>query len=387
MSDIKNNITASAFAQKQRNLVSHREKKLERLNKDYDKRESQAKLDHMVQLDDMKASTEKKRLEKIIHQEDVLNTLKNDFSTKQDSLDKEKKKLQAEFDKNAELLKLNNESDLRNIRIRHQNNIEDENFNLQTSRQKTELKNTTGLSDQKLKFNEEFNNLQRFQTETFQNEKQNFRQKLNTNQLRFKMALDSQQNEFLTTESKNRKKYDKGIKDLKAQNEKEYNYYINKHKNIMEQTKKDFIFKFKNLVESQTKMYQNIKELSQKRIQDIRNSTSKEIELNKTKKLDEFYKNTSIAPDITTEEGKFIFKFKIPEHERGLINLSPVKNKVRITFTRNHKEDFRDVKGDYSKTQRSESIMKEVTLPRHMDNKSVEKSYKDGVVTFTVKYV
>lgn len=372
------------FARKQRKFVEENEKKIDQLKKNYKQQEIGLKSNNQLQIEKIRANHDKTIIDATEQKEERLGKIKKDYETTNKALESSKKQLMMSHDNAIKTLKGKNNIKINQENFRNQSNIDDLNYRTKRALDEIRFQENEAIQDQVLNFAKQKTELQSSQKSTISTQNSNFKNEFNNKEALYNRSLTQQRLEFENRNLENEKKFDQEITDTKKEKQSQLNNQIELFDNKMIEAKKSFISNYNALKDRQQIMYDNLEQQGNKKIEMLNESTTQKVELFNSKKEDKFYTAIDLTPKIKDKEKEYEISFKIPEYEKGQINLSAYDRKVRVTFSREHKEEGRTPSGFYGKTQKSESILNEFQLPEIMEGKEIKKKFAENKVTFIV---
>jgi HSP20 family molecular chaperone IbpA len=102
------------------------------------------------------------------------------------------------------------------------------------------------------------------------------------------------------------------------------------------------------------------------------------------KSKDPFYQFKRIKPDIEDKGDHYDLSFKIPEHEKNLVQISGKKRNLKLTFSRLHQETFNDVENVQNIAKKYESYSTTTKVKDIVDADKIEKSYTNNKLHFKI---
>lgn len=165
-------------------------------------------------------------------------------------------------------------------------------------------------------------------------------------------------------------------KQLEGQN----SFYSQKLKDQHEAFKQ----KFANLTSEQETLVKSVTERFQKEVEGMVSSNAiKKREL-ASKLDDDFYHVSTIDPKLVETEKSYQISIPLPEHEKDGARLTAHDRVVRLNFTRNFEDQVQDDAGNTHKSKRSEIMSKEFKVDSIVESKKITQNYTDGVLTFVL---
>ncbi len=100
---------------------------------------------------------------------------------------------------------------------------------------------------------------------------------------------------------------------------------------------------------------------------------------------DPFYRMQQLDPVVFEQEESFTVEIPVPEHEKDFYLLAGSGRTLRLTFNRDYQDEFLDKDGSVLKSKKYESAVKTIPLSSPIDRKGITKTYRDGMVRFTIQ--
>ncbi|MEK6624697.1 MAG: Hsp20 family protein [Bdellovibrionota bacterium] len=196
------------------------------------------------------------------------------------------------------------------------------------------------------------------------------------------------------------------LKNLSAQTAKDLQYETNRSQNLIDGQRKTYETqmtveqeRFKALINQQRENFQQrYNTIKQANDQVIKNSSSKlfkdfsdlqakyinQKELIETRGQDPFYHPTILQPRVEDLGKYYLVHLEMPEHEKEFVTFNANQRMLKMSFTRKMGENFQTEDGSINKSNRSELMTKEISVPEIVDAKSIKQKYENGVLTFRI---
>ena len=102
------------------------------------------------------------------------------------------------------------------------------------------------------------------------------------------------------------------------------------------------------------------------------------------KLLDSFYRFEQLPATLQEDAEGASLAIKVPPHEKNNVLLRVAGRNLRLSFSRRVEEKLPQASG-MGRYARSESLAQEFNTQKILDPKSVQQTYKDGILTFRIK--
>jgi len=233
----------------------------------------------------------------------------------------------------------------------------------------------------------------------------------------FGLALDQQtrsneahlrRNEahFKQEEAEREREKSTALQNISEQTGKAVQYETNRSQNILEGQRRAYETqitveqeKFKALLNQQRENFQQryatLKAANDRVINHASSQLSRGVnelqakfindkELIAEKSKDSFYHPTVLQPRVEDGGRFYLVHLDIPEHEKEFVTFNANQRILKLSFTRKMAENFETADGSVNKSNRSELMTKEISVPEIVNAKTVNQKYENGVLTFRI---
>jgi HSP20 family molecular chaperone IbpA len=187
--------------------------------------------------------------------------------------------------------------------------------------------------------------------------------------------LNNEERKHQKTIANRKKIYDNTIKKLhsdavkkkqgkQAHFEKDYKHLYNKHEKTLQA-----------LVGNKEKLMHSLKK-----------DLWKGYKLGIEKSKDPFYDFGKLEPQIKATEKGYELSLPVAEHEAQHVNLKAEERTLTLSLARRHEFKKEDENGTSNKMNKYESYISDIPVEKIIDPKTLQKSYQDGKIIFTVAY-
>jgi HSP20 family molecular chaperone IbpA len=200
-----------------------------------------------------------------------------------------------------------------------------------------------------------------------------------------------------TEETQNQKKqYEKEIFEINQKHQKEIAHLNQNLQTQLEELDKDFKTdskdqdlhfekQYSDKLTNQNALYKKLEDNNKKFIQDLKKSLTSELKLAENRSQDPFYQFDALAPELQHFDNYVEIKLKVPEYSKQDLQLT-LNDKVAIlTYNRRYSDASKDSIGTINKVNKIESFTTRLETEYHLDPKSVQAKYENGVMLYTIK--
>ena len=121
--------------------------------------------------------------------------------------------------------------------------------------------------------------------------------------------------------------------------------------------------------------------ISLKTINDFRNANTQKMADMIATSQDVFYKQNTLLSQVESDEKNFIIKVQLPPHDARNLQVSGLKNQVKLSLARRFESSSAVTPTKENLTKKYETITDIHTLANQINFKKVEKEYSNGVLT------
>ncbi|MDH4468811.1 MAG: hypothetical protein QE271_12200 [Bacteriovoracaceae bacterium] len=315
----------------------------------------------------------------------VLEQLKHELSLENQRMEQQKNKLKKDATQQIQLARNNHEDQL--------------NKTVQTYQKKgKEIQEDQRSSLQKLETINDLDQSQRLHEHSMAMQRTSFKNQQDLNEVSKKGSQVIAQTKFTQEQE---------LENLKAKNQQLYAGIRNKHelevKKVGESHQKEneriqFSQKadlkekhetFLNQYQQNQKGYnEQHKALESRHVSDVENlkvDQTKSYQSLEVKTANPFYKNTELKPEISNFDHHVEIKMQAPEYEKGNISLNVEGRKIRLSHSRQFKDEVKTPENEKIQTSRVESMSKSFTVSDILDPLTIKKDYRAGQVIFSIK--
>tara|TARA_Y100001970_G_scaffold151834_1_gene185982 strand:+ start:154 stop:1329 length:1176 start_codon:yes stop_codon:yes gene_type:complete len=230
--------------------------------------------------------------------------------------------------------------------------------------------------------------------------------KIKSNQLRNRIKMEQQKNDFikkmgdegllLDEKLKNeRLKSKKNLNDLLRLQEIKRQQTVKRHHEILE-TKKDhhkeqiksedksFGEKFRVLKEDHKEVLDRVKKLFDRQKEELIKSHSKIKKTLDNKLEDDFYHVKVIEPKLVDNGKEYLLSIEVPPHEKETAHVAARNRNINITLARRFEDRIENNDGTVDKSRRSEIFSKSIQTDEIMDHTRITQKYENGHLIFKI---
>jgi hypothetical protein len=194
-------------------------------------------------------------------------------------------------------------------------------------------------------------------------------------------TLERNHNERVGKESKKNKiDYHATVESQRA----EIKHLEAHHADILKQKRASFKQKYDLLEKSQKDILTRIKDRFNKEIKTLvsKYSDFKNQTLSKTQ--DDFYHVSKLEPAVQEMPDHYLVSIEVPEHEKELVRLTAQKRNIRVSLSRQFRDDVVDPDKSENSTKRSEVLTKAIDVEKVLDSRHIQQKYDEGILTFKI---
>jgi len=380
--------TSSQINTIKRNRIKLAKKQFKELDKIYKQRLTDKVISGEKKLAIAKTQVEKKLNNISNNQQKKISQWNKNIEDKKMALDMEEKQLEKEhveerIQNNSKFQRKLIDEDfsyknlMNDIKFNHRTNLSD-----LLDDQDTALIRTVDRSNTKI------SNLNQDHREIASQQK-NYYERIQLNEQRKQLEqIIDQRNQFKKNYQKNDYENKRKFKTLVRYHQQMQAQQTKMFKDRIVETDKDFKKKFATILDRNQKLLSSLKDRINNDIADIKNKLTSSKETFATKTEDPFYHLKTLHPQVEKMSDHYLISIKINPHEHDMVQLMGKSHDLRITFTRNNKDDITQEDGSRNQYSKSESYTKSIKLDRVVDSNKITKQYndQDDIVLFKVPF-
>ncbi len=360
-------------------------KELKFKQESHDKKVQELKSDHHVTLDETTRSNNKEILEMHAHKEKRIREMRDQVTKEHEAAEQK-----------LEYLRESNQNQRADEQAKHSNLIRRDRARFEREREEEKFRSKMDNSRYRTEKNRERDQL----IDTKQREIAEVKDRFARNYDKLNKSLENRMNlmnekqdseiKMLKQSNLDERKYviDKGQTDLDNLNSNFKEEYT-KNEQVNAQKTKDrqseFERRFKTMEQTENYRLGELQKRSDFHKNLVRRDFAKYQEHYTDKAKDPFYRMQQLDPRVFEQEESFTVEIAVPEHERDFYLLSGTGRTLRLTFNRDFNNEFVDRDGSVLKSKKFESATKTIPLSAPINRMGITKSYRDGVVKFTIQ--
>lgn len=380
--------TAQAYLKKlnkaQSELVDSKEQEIKKLNNVYNDKIKIAKAQGDIALSEAYDKNKVEILETLEQKEHRLSKIKEDFTSNQEKLQKEKLNLneihqrQVEdmnevwSDKYATQFEKAKE---KAVEINEQTIAQIADLSFQSDEQVKEVAHNAKIRG------DEFS---RDANKKLKSQQQQFLQSHRQEEKDFRDRLVLQKRDHLDKvdyiEGRNHVELDGRVKAHQA----ELQYLEGHHAETLKQKDLSFKQKFAQMDEAHNTILKRVQDRFDSELKSLVASHGKYKELQSDKLDDDFYNVTKLNPVLKDFGNEYILSMEMPSYEHEFVNLTAQERKLSLTLTRSFSDSTTDTDGSINKSKRSEVINKTFDISEIVDPRTIKRKYEDGILSFAI---
>lgn len=212
----------------------------------------------------------------------------------------------------------------------------------------------------------------------------NFKTRYQNNELKFQQALHEQEKiglkdmEKLQNEQRLEKEESKMINEKEVQKSKAF------YKQTLDSMRTEFEKTYKERQEYQRTFLEQLDAKNKAEIRQIVDDFSSKKDKLVDRMQDAFYRPTYLEPTVSDSGKNYVVHLPIPEHEKGLVQISGYDRRLKITMSREFAEQNTGVDGAEASSKRYETFSKELLVPEIVDARKITREWKSGNLVFVV---
>jgi len=205
----------------------------------------------------------------------------------------------------------------------------------------------------------------------------------------------NEKNNSLETQ-KQKKEFEKELFDINQKHQKEIAHLNKTLQHHLSEMDKDFRAdskdqdlsfekRYSDKLITQNSMFKKLEENNRKFIQDLKKALTTEIQLAEDRSTDPFYKFDALRPELTHFDNHVEIKIKVPDYSRQDMQLTLNDKEAVLTYNRRYADASKDTLGTINKINKIESFTTRLQTEFHLDSKSVQSNYENGIMTYVIK--
>lgn len=366
----------------QRGEIVARQQELKNIQKIYDSKKQDQRLQGEVELMDLTERNQKRLEEASFGREEKLENIKKQIQETRDRLLTEEMTLKKNHGEKVRDLNAQHSLKARDIFENSQEELRDLNFNINkqvkevqggTQQTLSKIRHKSKMAIDKVAYENDLKvtATQNGQASALKRAEERFQMAQRQQELNHKNSLSElqlkNQNEFQTRERIH--------KDRAKATAKHYNELIRSEKVAFEKKYKDL------LVEHQT-VLDRLKGQLDGQISQAVASKAKEYQALETRQADDFYHLMTLEPRLREDENAYYIDINAPAHEKENYNLTANKRRIKLSFNRRAEKRLDGPDGSFETSKQSQALTKEFKVAEIVDDRDVKVAYKDGVLSY-----
>lgn len=374
--------------QKLRELQNQHETEIENLKLTHQKFKNQIQLKNTLEANDLHNTHNVKLAKQSMKNQAVLDNLQKSLDETKTRTKDQKLKLEQELSHQMDVLKANHETLLKSKKNQNQ-------YIMQELDQQANIE----LGRLQRKVNEKKTEFVNSSTEDMSTLKESHAKKIAVNKDDYEKRRLAQSDKFQNALIKQRKAQ---TDQIVSEHRKNHKKLVNTQKNFQDQfqsLRQDHALKKSKLQKSHEtdfqKTYkkneyvlQNLIGKKEALINRLRQMLKAETKIEIEKNKDSFYHFRDLNPqyEINDDKNGYIITMDIPEHEASKVNLTGHNRELKITMDRNFSHKHSDIDGSNDIVKRVESYTSKIPVEYIVDAKTIDRTYADGVLKFTIDF-
>lgn len=366
----------------QRGEIAARQTELKNIEKIYDQKKEDKRLQGEVELMDVADRNQARLIEASQGKEEKLEQMKNQIRDTEVRLRKEEDALKGSHQFKIKDLNILHSEKARDIFDRSQDELKELNFHNNKKIKEVEKGTTTELAKIRHKSKLAIDKVayendlkvtaaQNGQASELKRAEERFQAFQRQQEFDHKNAIAEQrlknQNEFLSRERIN--------KDRAEATRQHYDQLIRSEKLAFEE-------KYKKMIGENQEVLKRLKTALDQQMNEAISSKAKKIQSTETRQQDSFYHLLTLQPRLREDEKAYYIDITTPPHEKENYNLTAEKRTIKLSFNRRAEKRLDSPDGTAQTSKKSEAITKEFKVANIVDDRKVKVAYKDGVLSY-----
>lgn len=350
------------------------------------KQKQEMQLSHKIELSNIQAAHDSKLQGQLLKNEQVLEKARESLEKSKAVTSDEQRRIENNHLKRKNDLKELHSAKTNNASMKNQLQIEDMNQEARIEIQKLQRKIDKTKTQQAQNHNKESLTTDEMHKHKMNMTRDVYQMQQTREQDKFQNALLKQKKFNKDMLTNNERKHHKKVEGRKEHYGKEIGQIESDgNKKKIAKTKK-FENDYKEINAKQEFMLRNLVGKKEKLIHELRADLTKEYKLGIEKNKDPFYSFGRIETKVTELADKSGYEVRIPasKHEAANVELRAEDRELRVTMHRNYHFEKNDT-DSRDKISKVESFVSKIPVKNIIDPDTIDKSYKDGFVIYTIK--
>ena len=368
----------------QKHKIAAREAEIQSVDKMYDAKVKDAKVQGELNLYEQFDRNEKELVESVVGKQEKLEEMKTNLEKTRERLTNEEIKLKHNY----------------KGRINNVNNFYAEKYKQLYSEGDAKTKEVNFKVNESIKDIEA--NTDRTLTELTHKSKLKMDESNGQHQLKLLQASDNQAYEIKRLANQNARDmakanldHSKNLHQLKKDNlndftnrqsihKKQMDMQVHHYDEILKGQKKAFEDKYQAMIAQHQTTLEGLKQRLDKEVQSMTEHQSKQKDFHQVRMNDQFYSIDKLQPQVQETPNSYIVNLQVPEHEKDGVTLSVNDRMVKLTHTRRFENRLDLSDGTVHKGGRSEAFTKEFPVSQILDGRNITQKYENGVLSFKI---
>jgi hypothetical protein len=356
-----------------------------RVQESHRKYKSELQDSHKEEIVDIKTNNQQSIDKENLRKEHVLSDIKNHLKRTQDLTEKELRELNSKnLSKKSELSKKLS-SDRKLVTEENKKYIDSLHEKTRATAKEINKDGRHQLDQLQLTIDEEIKRKESLHQDKLKKMAEEFNQRYQSND----------KNNSLETQNQ-KKQFEKELFDINQKHQKEIAHLNKPLQPHLSEMDKDFRAdskdqdlsfekRYSDKLITQNSMFKKLEENNRKFIQDLKKALTTEIQLAEDRSSDPFYKFDALKPELTHFDNHVEIKIKVPDYSRQDMQLTLNDKEAVLTYNRRYADASKDTMGTINKINKIESFTTRLQTEFHLDSKSVQSNYENGIMTYIIK--
>ena len=274
--------------------------------------------------------------------------------------------------------------DRERINAEHELHLAELNDRMNQQAKKVNVEGKNRIEDTKSKMQEEYLNTEEYHQNKINSKSAEFTTRFNHDEKNYRQLKDNQDSTFkkerLSTNLRQQNQLNQMTQTHTQHIEKSDNEY---RKGLKE---KDLFFekKYTKQLEHHNNEFKTLKEKNDKVLESLKVGLATEITKTANRNDDPFFKFETLQPRLKQFEDRVEIEVEVPEHSKQDIQLSINGKEAIVSFNRRY-SDANKIDGTINKISKVETFTTRLSTDHFLDPKSVKGTFENGVMSYVIK--
>jgi hypothetical protein len=361
------------------------ERKVKQMNEAHDENVAQIRQGQHMDVVNLQDQHDRHITDENDRKERILMQMKANLDEQKRLTDKELKNLGEYKNKEAMDIQAKNANDRMRISGEHEEHLTlmNDKYNQAVRRINTEGQERVDLmNEQQRDLYDDRANFHQKRLDALHKEKTTVFKKNTEDNLRTKNEMKkSFEKERMTTH----KKHEADITKMSKDHEKLYSKKDLLQREDLKQQELFFEKRYADTYKRHNEHFEVLDGVHDKVVKKMQADLTKQVEFKNARSEDPFFQFVELKPTLEHTEDGVKIQVKGPDHSKQDLQLNLNDKEAIVNFNRRYIDNQKDDQGNVSRVSKIETLSTRLQTGVHLDPKSVKHSYKDGVMTYTIK--